>query len=292
LLAALCGVFLLASSPAARTGPADTIERLYASKRELTDWEAILLGLGGVPIRAPLFATPYFTRLERELAANGGAYRLATDYARVVLVYRANGLDASDAAGYDLVARLKAFDAHDAQGANAYIWSLIALRGEDAHTTAPLVAALLEYQRADGGFGLTAAQTAASDADVTAMAAAALSPYMNKSDVKAAVEAALAFLAESQNADGTFSTYGVANAASLAQVVIALCAVGSPDDARFVKDGKGPLEVLDTYRLSDGRYAHTAGSKTPDAVATRQALLALLAVEYAREGRGSVFGFE
>ena len=87
----------------------NSVYRRYESKRNLTDWEAIVLGVNDVRIRTPLFSTPYFTLLERQVRQNRGEYRLVTDYARIALVYKANGRDATRIAGYDFIERIKAF---------------------------------------------------------------------------------------------------------------------------------------------------------------------------------------
>lgn len=118
------------------------------------------------------------------------------------------------------------------------------------------------------------------DVDITAMAVQALAPYYGTGDsVKAAIDDAVALLAEKQRPDGGFSAYGFPNAESAAQVILALTSLGiNPvEDSRFQKNGENPYRALLRYRLSDGSFCHTEGGKTNPA-ATVQALCALVSL--------------
>ena len=83
---------------------------------------------------------------------------------------------------------------------------------------------------------------------MTAMAIQALAPYYENAQVKAAVDAALTFLAGVQNTDGTFSEIPgtAASAESTAQVIVALTALGIDPtaDTRFVKSGVSVVDAL------------------------------------------------
>ena len=220
----------------------------------------------------------YYDRLAQTVRANGGTLntRKATDYARAVIAVTALGRDARSVGGADLTAFLcdGAFAAR--QGVNGVIYALIALdsgnypfAGRDAY-----VQTILDTQRADGGFSLSADQ--ASDADLTAMALQALAPYRTAADVRAAVERAVRCLSQMQLPNGGFATAGVATCESTAQVLLALAALGiAPDDVRFVKNGNTALDALARYRFTDGSYCHVRGGES-DLTATEQALRALL----------------
>ncbi len=135
---------------------------------------------------------------------------------------------------------------------------------------------LLDMRTDDGGW--TVRGTAA-DVDVTAMAVTALAPNVGSSaDVDAAVEKAVLLLSSRQNDDGGFSSYGVENAESASQVMIALVSLGRDPykDADFIKNGKSVPDAIDPYRLPDGTYCHVLGGGA-NGYATVQALMALIA---------------
>lgn len=177
------------------------------------------------------------------------------------------------------------------QGVNGYIWALIALdAGEYAvpadatDTRESLVAALCEAQLQNGGFALDGK---IATPDLTAMAVTALAPYdATDTRVHACVERALAYLSAVQNAAGDYSSYGQPNAESTAQVVVALCTLGidPAEDARFVKEGHGPVEALLAYRTADGGFAHIA-SGAANSMAGEQSLIALCALCRLRAGQ-------
>jgi hypothetical protein len=262
--------------------------RQYASKRGLTDWDAIVLGVNGVRIKTPLLAEGYFRRAEREVRNARGTYRVVTDYARIAIAFKSHGKDPRNVAGYDFVAAISGFANMGAQGPNAYIWSLIALYGQGADVTAPLAASILAYQRPSGGFAVSLPSAnrpnPAGDVDLTAMAVTALAPYMGDADIAAAVDAAVGYLSEVQSASGGYVANNAENAESVSQVIIALCAAGVDlNDSRFVKNGHTLVDALQAYRLRDGAYAHLLSDTRGDAMATRQAALALSAIKRAAE---------
>ncbi len=96
-----------------------------------------------------------------------------------------------------------------------------------------------------------------------------------------------------QKEDASFVSYGVSNAESCCQVIIALTALGiDPEtDARFVKNGKTVLDALQAFRLPDGSFAHVTGGKRNN-FACQQALLAYVALERFAEGKGGLYAFD
>lgn len=83
-----------------------------------------------------------------------------------------------------------------------------------------IIAEVLRYQNANGGFGLTSNKGAS--VDMTAMALQALANYQNRPQVKAAINRALAYLKNEQKDD-----FGYGTAESTAQVLLALTALAS-----------------------------------------------------------------
>lgn len=119
-----------------------------------------------------------------------------------------------------------------------------------------------------GGYG------SSSDVDITAMAIQALAPYYNddtvytyvntaagttvSKTVRQCVDEALDRLGSMMNASAGFSSWNTNNAESIAQVIVALCALGIDPaaDERFVTaDGQTLLDGLLRFRVSDGRLS-------------------------------------
>ena len=217
----------------------------------------------------------------------------ATENARVILALTAMGYDVTSVAGHNLLAGLDEMSFVESQGINGPIWTLIAL---DSHkydpvgdvTRVKLYKAILEAQLSDGGWALSGTT---SDPDMTAMAIQALAPYYNtNSDIKTAVDNALAYLSKVQNADGGYSTEGTATGESAAQVIVALTALGiDPDtDSRFVKNGISVLDALCAYAVDGGGFAHVAGSQR-NTMATEQGYYALAAYFRMKAGQKSLY---
>ncbi|MDG0794296.1 S-layer homology domain-containing protein [Cohnella ginsengisoli] len=272
---------------------------------ELSEWEAFALGRsgGGVP-------DAYLAELAAQVKAASGAYRKATDLERIVLAVRAAGGDPRAFAGYDLVAAVYNHAKLTLQGANGPIFALLALDsgGYDVPasalwTRAKLVDWLLALQNADGSFPLAAGE--AGNADITAMALAALAPYANGAEdadagagavpisgsrsAATAIDRAIAYLSSVQLPDGGFKLERDENSETAAQVVIGLTAAGrDPAGAAFLKAGGSLLDALLAYRTADGRFAHAPGGAS-DAIATEQAMLALVAYDRYTTGASGLY---
>lgn len=135
---------------------------------------------------------------------------------------------------------------------------------------------LLSFQSGDGGWSLTGSN---GDIDVTAMTVQALAPqYKSNSAVHTAIDKALAFLSACQNADGTYSSYGVKNPESVSQVIIALSALGidAEKDGRFIKNSNTLFDAIEFFRSDDGAYSHSEGGGV-NATATVQVFCASVA---------------
>lgn len=274
---------------------------------ELSEWEAFALGRsgGGVP-------DAYLAELAAQVKAAGGAYRKATDLERIVLAVRAAGADPRAFAGYDLTAAVYSHAKLTLQGANGPIFALLALDsgGYDVPadalwTRAKLVDWLLALQNDDGSFPLSADE--AGNADITAMALAALAPYANAADganagaraaeigndrsasAASAIDRAVLYLSSVQLPNGGFKLERDENSETAAQVVIGLASAGrDPAGAAFVKAGGSLLDALLACRTADGRFAHTPGGAA-DPIATEQALLALIAYDRYAAGAPALY---
>ena len=102
------------------------------------------------------------------------------------------------------------------------------------------------------------------DVDMTAMVIQALAPYYKtNTEVRTAVDTALALLSDRQDVNGGYASYGDANSESNAQVLVALTALGiDPEaDARFLKNGHSVVDALCAYYVGGGRLLPCGGRR-------------------------------
>ena len=193
------------------------------------------------------------------------------------------------------------------QGLNGVIFALISSNIKDfqkpsnaKYSDRSFIEYILSRQTADGGWAML---SSAADADISAMAIQALTPFYSSDtvynisnvktgeqqslSVKQAVDRALSCLSAMQKGSGGFVSWGSENAESVAQVIIALTGLGIDieSDSRFIKNGSTLLDALLSYRLSDGSFTHSfsADAENPAAepgeysyMATDQAAMALV----------------
>ena len=264
--------------------------------------EWAVIGLSRAGLLSDETAQSYEQTVE-DYVKQAGSVRLhhakSTENSRTILGLTAAGYNAANVAGVDLTAGLSDMTFVRAQGLNGPIWALIALDchgydipqcadGEEQVTREGLVAEILSYQCSDGGWALMGDE---SDVDMTAMALTALAPYKDDVEVKAAVDAALAYLSDAQQDDGGFMGWGTANSESCAQVIVALTALGIDPaaDSRFVKNGASPLDGLCAFACEGGGFCHSNEQAEPDGMATEQGFYALAAYDRFRQGMTSLF---
>ena len=224
--------------------------------------------------------------VQKAMDENGRLNRSrSTENSRLILALTAMGKDVTHVAGRSLLDGLDSMAFITKQSVNGPVWALLAL---DSHgyptsgdvTREKLVRAILDTQREDGSWPVIASSQVP-DVDMTAMAVQALAPYYENAQVKAAVDAALTFLAGVQNDDATFSEIpGTdASAESTAQVIVALTALGIDPtaDSRFVKSGVSVVDALCGFYVTGGGFRHLMADKTVDGMATEQGYYALAA---------------
>lgn len=179
------------------------------------------------------------------------------------------------------------------QGLNGWIWALITLNAsfEEVPDSAryqvqDIISEILAAQEPDGGFGL---ERGRSDVDITAMALQALAPYAGLYQDE--ITNALNWLSIQVNDDCTVGNSEESGSESIAQIIMALCALEIDPEAptAFVRGDNTLLTALDKYRLADGSYLHVLNEKTGNSLSTCQALEALLSVRAFHRGAGFVF---
>ncbi|WP_379132165.1 S-layer homology domain-containing protein [Paenibacillus sp. sgz500958] len=271
------------------TGAAEALtaaKQAVLSRGIQSDWQAIALVRSG-----SVLPDSYLTGLQNEVKTQKGTYTNVTDYARRVLAATAAGIDATNLAGYNLVEKIYNNSRMTNQGLNGVIYSLLAL--DSGHYSVPaagqwnqdkLVSHILSKQNTDGGFTLS---TGDSDPDVTAMTLTALSAHLDKAEVKAAVDRAVSWLSNKQQNHGGYGE----SSESVAQAIIALTSNNvDPAGQKFTKDSHQLMDRLLSFRTTDGGFAHTL-SGGYNALATEQALQALVAYQLFVKGEGRFYAF-
>lgn len=156
----------------------------------------------------------------------------------------------------------------------------------EGHTAETVVGTILSRKNADGGWSVTGT---VSDVDVTAMVLQALAPNREISGVAEAIDGGLALLVSRQLESGGFQSYGVENAESSAQVLIALACLGvSAETAGFEGGYDRLLAGLSRFSTESGGFSHQIDGDVNE-LATSQVYLALSATLASRGGKRSVF---
>ncbi len=158
----------------------------------------------------------------------------------------------------------------------------------DEYTLEDVKKKIIELQLEDGGWAIMGH---VADVDATAMAIQALSPYCQKDDeVKNAVDPAIALLSTRQLDSGDYSSYGVPNPESTAQVLVALSSLGIDplNGEAFIKNGNTLLDGIMRYRLDDGSFAHKEGGASNES-ATAQVFYATVAYMRMSEGKTPLY---
>ena len=180
------------------------------------------------------------------------------------------------------------------QGINGPIWALIAFDSgnypipEGNVTRETLIETILAAQLPDGGWALTGE---VSDPDMTGMALQALATYYAENElVKASVDKALITFSQMQAADGSFASIDGPSSESIAQVIVALTALGiDPDqDARFIKNGNSVWAALLSYYIPGGGFRHIPEGEL-DGMSTEQGYYAMTAYYRMLENKTSLY---
>lgn len=180
------------------------------------------------------------------------------------------------------------------QGIMSWVFGLHLLNNgctSQTHTKAQVKDTILSLQLDDGGWAVMGKN---SDVDVTAMAVQALAPSYGTDDaVTNAIDKALTLLSQRQLEDGDYASYGVTNAESTAQVMIALSALGidCETDSRFLKNGNTLFDGVEKYQLADGSFCHQIGGESNE-TATMQVLCAMVSYVRMAEGKSGLYLFD
>jgi len=196
--------------------------------------------------------------------------------------------------GHDLLSGLNSMEFVRKQGINGPIWALIAFDSgnypvpEGDVTREALIEVILDAQLADGGWALSGD---ISDADITGMAVQALAPYRDtNADVKKALDEAVETMSMMQAADGSFGSSDGSSSESIAQVIVALSALGidADKDERFIKNGISAVDALCAFYVQGGGFKHIPEGSL-DGMATEQGYYALTAYFRMLDGKTGLY---
>ncbi|WP_336990817.1 DUF4430 domain-containing protein [Bacillus toyonensis] len=242
-----------------------------------SDWVALGLSRSGknVPIEAQLnYVKAGTEKVEKRINRFS-----ATDLARTIIMMNAMSADPKKVGGHNLVQKL--YESDKVNSVTGYTFALLAfdtnkyeIPVEAKWNRVALVDAILNTQHTDGGWTYTSSgsKDSASSVDVTGMVLSALAPYQDRSDVKPAVQKAVAYLYNEQLKNGGFSADGQENSNSTAQAIIGLSLVKDVDQNRLHK----AVQSLLSYQLPNGEFKWLPSDQNGNGMATEQALLALV----------------
>ncbi len=243
------------------------VDSLAGSVEDGREWYVFALATAGETLDFSAYAEALHAYLSEKHIANAVTRQ---KYAMVLL-----------ACGYtsDFVEQTRN-DSLGKLGLMSYIFGLhLANNGQapDGVSVDEILDSLLALRRADGGFSVTGTTSAVDD---TAMALQAMAPYYGiREDVTTAIEEALTLLSEKQTENGGFLSYGTENPESIAQVMMALCALSLDPltDARFIKNGHTMMDAMLRFRV-DGAFSHILGENA-NVNATMQVFFAMKTLE-------------
>lgn len=290
-----CSLAVPAAAASASDAMTDTAAWLQKNVPEPTvssiggEWAVLGLVRSGLEVPQSWYDT-YYSNLEAYVKACKGVLhtRKYTEYSRVAITVAALGKDPTRVAGYDLLKPLTDFDKTVWQGVNGAIFALIAMdcAGYESPLRQQYIDHILEQEISGGGWALSGSDP---DPDMTAMAIQALAKYQDQTKVKWATDRAITWLSKHQNADGTFSTCGVSNCESVAQVIVALCELGiDPADKRFVKNGNTLEKAMLSFYTKGKGFRHVSDGGT-DGMATEQAFYALVSLHRNAQGLSGLY---
>src|SRR5690625_3834342 len=232
-------------------------------------------GLGAAKEPAPSSYTESIDAIIKETQGDLGS---VTELEKVIIALSAQGIDATDVAGYDLVDLLINHEELDNPMINAAIYALIAINsGEydvDADKEDQLIQFILDAEVADGGWAFFGSTPSV---DITGMALIALAPYQEQDEVKEKIDRAVNYLSEEQHDNGGYydEWNGGYSSESAAQAIMGLLSVGvDPTDPLFTKTDGNLIDYLLQFRVTDG-YSHVLTDESSNPFADQQALLAL-----------------
>lgn len=259
------------------------------------EWTILSLARSGHKVPKSYYDKYYENVVEKLKECNGNLHKIKyTEYSRVILGLTSIGKDVTNVGGYNLLEKLSDFKKVIKQGINGPIFALIALdtnnyeipivNNVEVQTTRDM---LIDYilnkeikkgTNEAGGWALTGDIP---DPDITAMALQSLAKYKEEERVKPYIDRALNVLSNLQLETGEYTSWGTTNSESIAQVIVALTALGidPAEDNRFIKPGdQWLISAIMGFYVEGGGFKHVK-DKEIDAMATDQGMYAIAAYD-------------
>lgn len=223
----------------------------------------------------------YIEEADRQIEMSGGDLK-PTDYERIGLLKSCLSVD-RDWINEQIIENT------GADGIMSLIYGLILAESanyEDAAFFDANLKRLVSMQLPEGAFSISQIP----DPDVTAMALLCLAPFKEK--YADCIEKALLYLSNTQRESGAYSSFGVENAESTAQVLIALCAlkIDYKTDLRFIKEGNTVLDGMELFEDESGGFKHSLDTAV-NKMSTIQALSAYVAIDKFENGNEALYQF-
>lgn len=269
------------------------------------DWTILSLARAGYDIPQSYY-DKYYANVEAELIEKKGVLSKSkyTEYSRVILGLTSIGRDVTNVGGYNLLEKLADFNGVKKQGINGPIFALIALDtnkyeipsvpGVSVQTTRDMLIDYIlerEITAQDGSIGGWALSGNTPDPDITAMALQSLAPYKDDNKVKPYINRAVQVLADIQQDNAGYSSWGSINSESIAQVIVALTTLGidPTTDSRFIKgEGNWIVSAIMEFYVDGGGFKHILSGNI-DGMATDQGMYALVAYDRFVDGKNSLY---
>ena len=269
------------------------------------EWTILSLARSGYNIPKEYY-DKYYENVVNELKEKNGILdkRKYTEYSRVILGLTSIGKDVTNVGGYNLLEKLADFNKVKFQGINGPIFALIALDTNNyeipivedvkVQTTREMLIDYIldkEIKKGTSEAGGWALSGNTPDPDITAMALQALAKYKDQEKIKPYIDRAIDVLSNIQLENGGYDSWGSLNSESIAQVIVALTALGidPKTDSRFIKgDGKWTLSAVMEFYVEGGGFKHTLDG-TVNAMATDQGAYAIVAYDRFVESKNSLY---
>ncbi len=269
------------------------------------EWTILSLARAGYGVPQSYY-DKYYANVERELAEKEGILSKVkyTEYSRLILGLTSIGRDVTNVSGYNLLEKLADFNSVKKQGINGPIFALIALDsnkyeipvvpGIAVQTTRDMLIDYIlqkEITASDGKVGGWALSGKVPDPDITAMALQSLAPYKDDEKVKPYIDRGVQALSDIQKDNGGYLSWGSINSESIAQVIVALTALGidPTKDTRFIKgEGHWILSAIMEFYVEGGGFKHLLEGNR-DGMATDQGMYALVAYDRFVDGKNSLY---
>lgn len=239
----------------------------YDQNPVLTSWEEVVaLKSAGADLTE--FTLPLLSKEDLQY----GAATVAADILACLAMDRNPRTYFAETDLVKLLAGMQREDGSFGTSVNADVYAILALENTApaAYDREKALQYLLSQQFESGAFGYTDPSWTSEDIDLTGMVLEALAHFKGEA-VDKSVAAAVAWLETKRMAEGGFPSFdGKENANSAAMVLSGLVAVGAD-----LTSWQGTIDSLLSFQLPDGGFVYTAEETEANALATRQALIAL-----------------